>query len=150
MFELNLYQQALVLGVCILIVSIAAYFITWVGQWCYAWLDDSKTGKDNLIILKLSKLFGYEDASLQSHYHSSWRYRSTSNPKVVTDGEAFFFVPATTLAFVPLAIVIFLDFLCFSLTVAGLVLMAHLARMCFRHKKLFNKHVNDTGAHKGE
>lgn len=147
MFELNLYQSALAIGGCIIVLFILAYVATWLGQCCYAWLDDAKTGEQNLIVKFLSeKVFKYKVRDKETYRRYSYVYTSKMCSEG-SDGFAPFFCTMMLCAVAPLIIVIVLDFLFAALVILGFIVAAHLARFCFRHRKLFDKHIKDKDAH---
>ena len=63
---MNEYEIAFTIGGCLAVLWIVAYILCWVGQWAWAWIDDSEAGKRSLFI----KLFDKTKAVP----YSEWKY----------------------------------------------------------------------------
>jgi hypothetical protein len=157
---------------------VAAYVLSWVAQWAWAWIDDSEVGDKNWLAEKIS---------LVETPFAKWKYPvynaaqkeldSNSNPdrkafgfakdpdlnnKSVYDlveGRDYLYTWRTGVranyvaipiasSLSPVIIVVCVQFYPVALTVGSLFLMAHMARFGRRHKKLFDKHLTDKDAHK--
>lgn len=146
--ELNAYEIAIGSGVIILAGWLVAYILCWVGQWAWAWVDDSKAGENNLIVkLILEKIFEFK-------FEQNPGYKYVKDIAWVKGGkkseyrELYVFKFCFMTASIPLFIVLTLDFYYVALTIASISLLAILARFARRHKKLFDKHIVDKEAHK--
>lgn len=173
MQDFNLYQSAVVVGGCIFVLCILAYILAWFGNYAYAWLDDSKVGKKNLFGELLKKLdpavdrkFKYgvycylfkrdsdngDYGKFSSNKEDEGKHFADCNQSNLMSSKSIcrpnFIFTTTIVSLLPLAVIIILDFIVVSLCIAGFALSAHLARFCFRHKKLFDKHLTDKKAHK--
>lgn len=121
-----------------------AVFLAWAWGRTWAWVDDSKPPKHNLLTHWVMGLLGFE---LEGDRWSVWVYRH-SNSKGGGDGHIGFFFPI--LIVIPAPSLLLLSFDLYPVTICGLTLfaVAHLARFARRHKKLFDKHITDPNAHK--
>lgn len=142
MFEFNIYESALVVGGCIAMLLILGLPIVRICQHIYAWLDDSKVAKRNAFVVKLNDLWGYAPPD-------SWGfYKIKKGGSTINSGEVGPMLSIVVVGLLPLVVVLALDHMFFTLTILGFIAAAHLARFCFRHKKLFDKHLTDKEAHK--
>lgn len=144
MFEINIYESAWVVGGCIAVLLVLGLPITRFCQHIYAWLDDSKVAKKNIFIVKLNSLWGYIPAK------NGWSsfYDNKKGESSMNMGEVGPLLSIIAAGISPFLVVLALDYIFFTLTILGFIAAAHLARFCFRHKKLFNKHLTDKEAHK--
>ena len=121
MFEfkgLELFLFCVVSGIISMVIPFILHLATGFCQWVYAWLDDAPVG-DNAFTELLYKITGKQ-------------YSDDAYGRAVV---ACFFIPTTlVLPYLALAITIF-------------IIVAFITRMCFRHRKLFDKHVNDKEVH---
>ena len=108
-------------GLLSMVIPLMLCWIVGFFQWCYAWVDDSKVGYNPLTV-KLCELTGYSQCDKDMAY--------------IKTVCVFFFLPLA------------LSFPYLLLTIVVGIVIAHLARMCFRHRKLFDKHIKDVDAHK--
>ncbi len=135
-----MYESAAGIGVCIAALLFVAYILTWLGQWAYAWMDDSEPANYNLLIKKIAFMQGYTgidgDGDYVGHPKREWSM-----------GCVPFLLAVLLSALLPMAVVLFLKFLFPALVALGFIAAAHLSRFCIRHKKLFNKHVANPNAH---
>lgn len=149
MFELNIYQQALVIGGLLCLIPIVAYVIGWLCYHVYAWLDDGKMPEETLVTKAIVKLWGlsYRSTDEKRARILGHRYRYGGKGDWQTDGCSPIFVTSVILGLLPIIIILILDFILAAAIVVGSITVAHLARMCFRHRKLFDKHIKDKDAH---
>lgn len=145
---MNAYEISVGLGFCIFALWIAAYILCWIGQWLWAWIDDSEVGRHNVLVgFLLGKLHGIE-------------YKLNPELELVEDygyilptGKKAYFSELYVLRFwfftsaIPTLCVLALDFLSATLTIASVVAVAYLARFSLRTKKKIDRHCNDKAAH---
>lgn len=145
MGDYNAYQIAIGSGLIILAGWIVAYLLCWIGQWAWAWVDDSKAGDNNVLISKiLTKVFGLE---YKKDRFNDMEWHSKSGSRVFEYGlYVCMFWVLTSL--IPLAIVLCIKFYYVALSLFSLCCLMFLSRFARRHKKLFDKHVKDKEAHK--
>lgn len=125
MFGIGENMFEFITAMCVVSAGIPAmaYVITQFCQWVYAWLDDEEIG-DNIFT-----------EFLRNYIEYGW------------DSSDKYAVATITSFFMPIVIYLVITFWYVALMIAGFVALAHLARMCFRHRKLFNKHVDDESIH---
>jgi len=118
-----------------------AYILCWFIQWSWSWVDDSKMGKVNTLVRKVAHLSGFED------YDGCWDYKHKKS-EGRSDGFGPFYAITFGTGLLPIVLVVAIEFYPIALSIAVLILMAHLARFSRRHKKIFDEHVKDKSAHK--
>jgi len=168
---MNEYEIAFYCGLGLSAFCIIAYVLSWVVQWAWAWIDDGKASKKNWIASKT--IFSKWKYPVHNDYGDAlerkaktnadgWGYakdkkhthKSVHNLKHGIDylydwqisGRYFWLV----LGMIPLPVVAVLmyDVYPITLTIGVLIVLAYLARFSRRHKKIFDEHVKDKGAHK--
>lgn len=145
---MNAYCIAASAGVVIFAMWILAYILCWVGQWAWAWIDDSEVeGTNKLVKFLAMKVFGY------GFFHAGRYRRFTDSDDYykecrATDGEGPFFLSALLTALLPLAIVMAVDFYPVTIGIVTAIGLAMLARFSRRVKKQFDAHAKDKDAHK--
>jgi hypothetical protein len=145
--KMNAYEIAIGAGVGVIIMWFVAYVLCRIGQWVWAWIDDSKADKANPLVKFLSvKVFGYHyfgGDQLYTYSKSSDYYAGERS-----DGEFPFFTSLAATSLLPLVVVLSLDFYPVAIGLATSVLLAMLARFSRRVKKQFDAHKVDKEAHK--
>lgn len=136
---MNEYEIAITVGVCLAAMWVLAYILCWIGQWAWAWINDSEVGKRNKMVEVIALRVGYEIVDYIYMYRKNLRD---------TDGEAPFFICGAALSISPLAMVMAFSYYPVSIGVATAATLAFMARFALRHKKLFDKHIVSKGAHK--
>ncbi|MFU6981307.1 hypothetical protein ACM75Z_27950 [Pseudomonas aeruginosa] len=138
------YLFTFILGVVLAFLWAFAVFLAWAWGRAWAWIDDSKPPKHNLLIHWVMWLLGFK---LEGGYWSVWLYIHEKSG-VGSDGHIGFFAPILISILAPSLLLLSFDL--YPVTVCGLTLfaVAHLARFARRHKKLFDKHIADPNAHK--
>jgi len=139
--KMNGYEMAFWCGVIIALVWLLAYFLCWACQWAWAWIDDSKVNKANLIVSSLAKFDGWDDDGTNSMYYSK-------KGSGYEEGFTVFLKYSLGTSVLPVLSFICFDFYTVTLCALSLIAIARLARFSRRHKKLFDKHVKDPEAHK--
>lgn len=167
---MNEYQIAIFASGFIAAFLVVLYVLCWVGQWAWAWVDDSEIDNENILSKHMTlrrfskwkypvwngrktdskKPFGYaKDESLNDSsvhnlregvdYLYDWRFP-------VTLGG---FISSTVIvSLMPIISLLAFKFYYVLIPILSLFLLAHLARFARRHKKIFDDHVKDKGAHK--
>jgi len=142
MNEINAYGIAFIVGILLSTCWFATYLLGWYVQWLWSWIDDSKVGRVSAVnSYVFGKLFGYEESDSRA-----WNYKERCG-LYYSDGIVAFFMVAFSLLFLPLLVVAASDFYHVTITVLVAAAVAWVARFSRRHKKLFDKHVNDKEAH---
>ena len=139
---MNEYEIAGVVSGSIAAIWILVYILCWVGQWAWAWVDDAKVHKGNLIVGFLAKKYGFvDDGDKELYYH---------HPVIGGHGEGFIPFVGTlgVTSLIPVCLVVTFNFYPIVLSVLLFFVFAMLARFSRRHKKLFDKHIEDKDAHK--
>jgi len=141
---MNEYEMAFIGGGVIAAMWIVVYLLCWCCQWAWAWMDDSKVYKANLIVYFLAKKWGFKDDDTDCVYFS--------HPALEGYGEGAlpFFVSLWLTASIPFFLVLTFNFSVIALIVVSLVGSAYLTRVVLRQKKLLDKHMADKEAHNGE
>jgi hypothetical protein len=120
------------------------WLLVWIGQSCWAWVDDTEVAERNKLVILLNKLWGN---TLHRRAASGGGYYLNKNDDSVEGGSAFFKTVFIT-ALIPIIIVAIVDFYTVALIALSAYALAHVTRFARRHKKLFDKHVDDKNAHK--
>jgi hypothetical protein len=121
-------------------ITLALLILGCVWQHAWKWVDDS----DEVNAHPLWALGGWEKTGMVGRYKN----KQTGESKDFEDTMAFiFFLGLPVLMVLGSLVVVLLHFYAVPLTIGVLVLVAHLSRFGRRHKKLFDKHVNDPKAH---
>jgi hypothetical protein len=143
-YQINEYEIAFLCGVVIAALWIVAYLLCRFGQWAWAWVDDAKVGKRNLIVNWLAMMQGYthRDPGYDTEFVYWNKDKSDSAVGILPFLQALL---ATSIA--PMAIVIAFKLYAVTLIVLTLMVTAWVARFSRRHKKLFDKHIVDKDAH---
>jgi len=169
---MNEYQMAMLVGVCLFGAGVAAYIFSWIAQWAWAWVDDSKTGKKNWISSKVTlsrwkyPVYNKCEAELEENgtdglsvfgYAKDKKLNGCSVHGLIEE-EDYIYTWRIPLGSYPYIIISFLFapiFCVFAIKaypvtigIATALLLAHLARFSRRHKKMFDEHVSDKNAHK--
>jgi len=119
---------------------LALYFLSWLVQWAWAWVDDSKMAERNKIIdFIMFNLCKFE----KGKYLDLFPYEKNGD---IADGSGVFVILMTILFLTPPTIVYLWELVLFAI---GFILLANLVRFSRRHKKLFDEHLKDKSAHKG-
>ena len=164
----------LALQVCLIIsaIGITAYATSWVGQWVWSWLDDSKVGHNNKFLELFMPLPKYrypvadfggeeaywmsdckEDSGKRRNRHSSnnshikgdlKRTGSMDNPPL---GFKFFLLLFLMCISGQVIAIMYVN-LHISLCIGGFFALAFTTRGGRRLQKKLDKHVNDKDAHK--
>ena len=138
---MNEYEIAGVIGGALALAWVAGLIFSRGGQRAWAWVDDAKAAKNNPLLVFVAKCFGYEcDGSSYHQYRHHTRRDSLG-------ADIFFWWPMLALAALPMTLLVMLNLYPITLMAAGAYLMAQLARYSRRHKKAFDKHVDDKVAH---
>lgn len=138
---MDAYKIAIAVGIYLAALWVLAYILCWVGQWVWAWLDDSEVGKGNKIVNYLSKKAGYTDRDC-----STFRFYTPSGG--ISDGALPFVTCGALLSAVPFVAVCAFSFYPITIGAATAIAVAFIARFALRNKKLFDKHVKNKDAHK--
>lgn len=140
---MNEYQICIAVGGCIAAFVLASYVLCWIGQWVWAWVDDSEIFECNVLIYcVMVKALRYESSG------GVWDYiKDTKSGTRKSDGLIAFAL-LLSLSAVPLLSYLSFVFYQVFLCTASVVAIAYLARFARRHKKLFDKHVKNEDAHK--
>jgi len=137
---MNEYKIAILCGGIIVIGWIVAYVLCWIGQWAWAWVDDSKVGQRNLIVKYLANKNGFDD------YHGSvFDYKGKK--KGYSDGLWSFMRAFLFTVTLPFVLLMTIKLYPIALAILCMALVAWVARFSRRHKKLFDKHIVDKDAH---
>jgi len=170
---MNEYEISFFIGGCILIVGIMLYVLSWVIQWAWAWVDDTKASDENWISSKCKSskwkypvynAFGEGLASAIKENAKPFGFakdKANKNKAVTNLKEGVDYVYSHSdlassryclYVFISMLspIVAVLSFKVYNIVMALMiiVMVAYLARFAKRSKKLFDKHVKDKGAHK--
>lgn len=167
---MNEYQIAIWCGVTIAALWLVAYILCWIGQWAWAWVDDDEIDSSNWLAGKIhfSKWkypvynnygIGLEEAVKENKkpfgYAKDKKHENKSIGKL-TEGVDYKYSHSVgggiiTLSFLtsllPILFVVSLHFYPIVLAVLILATIAWVARFSRRHKKLFDKHIQDKDAH---
>jgi len=138
MNEIYTSEMAGWLGVTLAIGWAALNILGCVWDWTWAWIDDSRDKATNPFIRGVAKIMGYK---YRGRGYSNAFYHDKDD--VASDGAVMFFLPAVLLIFIPFAVLMYE----ITLAVVSAIALAHLARYARRHKKVFDKHVEDKDAH---
>lgn len=138
-YEPGPFGLAAGLGLLLGLGWVALYFLSWAWAWSWAWIDDAKPPKSNPLISFSMRCMGWEICDYL------WKFKKGD---LKSDGECGFFFPLLALIFGPTLAVLAVTIYPVTLAAVTLLLLARLARFARRHKKLFDKHVKDPGAHK--
>lgn len=120
---------------------VVAYILSWIGAWIWSWVDECESPKENPLIEWSMRKMGWG----KPKGWSCWLYSRNDD---VSDGACGFFYPLLAVMIGPAAITILILLYPLTLSILLAVLLARLARFARRHKKLFDKHLKDPGAHK--
>lgn len=144
---MNEYQIAALCGGAIAALWVLAYILCWVGQWAWAWVDDSEVGKVSLLISWIAGVTGYE--YVIKSYSSSFVWKKKGKRDSSADwGFVPFFNIALITSSVPMVVVLCFNLYQVAISILIAAMLAWVARFSRRHKKLFDKHVVDKDAHK--
>lgn len=119
-----------------LLILLAAHL--WAVAW--AWIDDSERSRTNPVTRRVMALLGYHPTEYK---YSEFAYRH-SKTNGISDGLRAVFLPAMALFCVPFSILYYPV----AIGLLTAFALAHIARFARRHKKLFDQHLKDPGAHK--
>ena len=133
------FALSLVAGGCLIVIWLALYLLAWVWAWCWSWVDDAKVVKRNPLLRLIMQKMGWIE------HHESFLYEKDDD---YSDGAVAFLIPLCVLGFAPPLIFISIYLYPITIFCFALLLIAHIARFARRHKKLFDKHIKDPGAHK--
>jgi len=140
---MNEYEFAMVLGfvlaVCVLLFLIGSA----VTQRAWAFVDDSKVGNNNFAMVKICSLFGLKPNS----EGSCWNYSNEKNDKK-SDGDVPLLKVLLFSFLSPIFVLLAYKAYVITLFIFTLLILMFIARMAFRGKKLFNKHIKDKDAHR--
>lgn len=131
----NLYETASLFGMGLGAGVIVMYMLCWPVQWAVAWMDDSKAGRKNWLILTLSRWKGYTPTE-----GSGW-YKTPEGKD--SEGILPFFQLLTTLLFLPLALVFTAKNYLEVGVVVVLVIISHVIRFSRRLSKQMKAHLEE-------
>jgi len=162
------------LGVIIFIGWVAAYFLCWCVQCCWAWVDDSNVSHNNWLSANVApskwkypvyngygqsldravknkeKPFGYaknKDFS-GTGINDKQSLERGVDYKYSHDVYSGLWVVALASSIAPVALLVAYSLYAITLFFVSTALIMYISRMIVRHKKLFDKHIKDTDAHK--
>lgn len=133
---------AFAIGLLLSVGWVALYFLSWGWARTWAWIDDTEAPKNNPMIKSIMFRMGWVEST------NKWTSFSYEKGKGSSDGAEAFFWPLIIVFLGPMLAVIAFKLYPVTLTAVTLYLLARLARFARRHKKLFDKHINDPAAHK--
>ena len=168
---MNEYEIAFVFSAVILAACVSAYVFSWVVQWGWCWVDDSKMGKKNWLAGKLTftkwiyPVYNAHGGDLERAVKSSEeplgyaKNKEHENKGVygLEEGKDYKYsnsinssIWLAALLFSLAPLVLLFSFKVYPLTLASItiVLIAYTVRFARRNKKMFDLHVTDKGAHK--
>jgi putative effector of murein hydrolase LrgA (UPF0299 family) len=164
------FDLKMVLISCVAIASfwVAIYFLSWVVQLIWAWVDDAKIGKKNWLAKQVKfsftkwkypvfngsyqkgkDIFGWaKDPSLKNasiynlregyDYIYDWSFRGPNGS---------FFRLGAFVSVMPLIVFTFYKQYQLMITISSIIILAHLGRFARRVNKKLMKHVADKNAH---
>jgi hypothetical protein len=163
---MNEYQIASIVGGVIAVGWFVAYVLCWLGQWAWAWVDDSEVGKRNWLASKINfskwkypvYLYSesFENGDKPHGYAKDKKYNNTKCGGL-REGVDYKYgfntyggIISTTFitSLIPMFAVISFNLYPVTLAFLCVALIAWVARFSRRHKKLFDKHIVDKDAHK--
>ena len=140
------YVHYLFIGGGLFCAWVGLFILTWLTQWCWAWVDRSKINKRNWLSQRIMFALGWEDYEERSPYGScdDVYYRKG---KETSDGTVAVLGIACILAIVPAFSLIAISHYPITLFVISSIVIAYLARFARDGKKAFDRHIKDKEAH---
>lgn len=168
---MNEYQIAVVCGIGLGLCWLLAYLLCWLGQWAWAWVDDSEISLENWLAKRVNfskwkypvhndygealkraakngkKPFGW--AKEKKHEHKSVGELKHGKEYVYSHERVPGILSLILLSMaLPMFVLIAFKLYSVALIILTLMVIAWVARFSRRHKKLFDKHITDKEAHK--
>lgn len=155
------YNPFVITGVILSIIWAGAYILSWLVQWSWAWVDETKASKYNWVVQRFKYKtdplpengWAYVDEYYKYHlYKDGERVDRADSLASTCDNVSMcvtgnyskypFFLPLIWLS------VLFLNFWSISMWFAMAFGLAFIMRMARRGQKLLTSHINDKNAHK--
>lgn len=136
----QLFLAMLMMGVAMAVLFIVLSAATEAVKSALLWVDDRESSGPWPMAQLIAKAMGYKESS-----HS---YKFEKEGKEDQDNSDILGKAAVVVGCIPMAVCLTIKFYPIVLSLALLYAIAHTARFARRHKKLFDEHVKDTGAHK--
>lgn len=132
---------------------LGAYILSWIIQWAWSWVDESKVSPNNWVVslfsIKLKDDWVRVDKYWKYHKYNKDGVKVEETDSSIDVGDSCSLAPPYMLI---LPIIWFgvlcLNFWYISMWFAMAITLAFILRMARRGQKLLTKHINDKEAHK--
>ena len=154
---LSNYNPFLITGIVLSVLWAGAYVLSWIIQWAWAWVDESKVGSYNALIKKLFPLDirEYHNATCEERKNGWFTgyYGKEYTKFVDSDRVGYTNIYPSGFKYLIILPLIWFSMLCLnfwwiSMWFAMAFTLAFTMRMARRGQKLLKAHINDKDAHK--
>jgi hypothetical protein len=135
----KLFLAMLMMGVVMAVLFILLSAATEAVKSALLWVDDRKSSGPWPMAQLIAKAMGYKESSHSYKFEKEGKEDQSSSDIL---GKA-----AVVVGCIPMVVCLTIKFYPIVLSLALLYAIAHTARFARRHKKLFDQHVKDPGAH---
>ena len=159
---LNNYNPFVITGIVLSCLWLGAYILSWVIQWAWAWVDESKVSRNNWIASifsgNLKKDGWYENLAFNYLPSSFYKYNQYKNGQCVSKNDhyhEYIIGKINTLGYFSILPLIWFGMLCLNFWYISLYFVlaygiAFTARMGRRGQKMLKAHIEDKNAHKDQ